>query len=152
MTPTSTGSDEARPSRTACPSASQPSGPVSVDQASRRSARFDQVDDRQAVRAGGLGGVEVGVDELARDGRAGPGRARGPARACRRPRSSGVAEDGRDRDAPGGGLAEVAAAVAVEVGGRPCGALRGGGPPWAVSGVAAGGDVLAEVAEGWSSR
>ena len=94
------------------------------------------------MRAGRLGGGEVGRGQVA-------GRREGLVEgAGLLPLAVGlviaqVAEHGGDRNALGGGLAEVAAAVAVEVGGalpvlfEQPGFLRG-------QRLAAGGDVLAE--------
>src|SRR5437763_10705357 len=74
---------------------------------------LDELGDGEAVRAGGLGGGEVGGGQVARLGgqRLVEGAGLGPLAVDLV--VTQVAQDGRDRDPLRGGLAEVAAAVAV---------------------------------------
>ena len=78
----------------------------------------EQVDDRQAVRAGGLGGGEVGRGEVAGLGREGLVELAGALALAVDLVVAEVAEDVGHGDSAGGRLAVLAAAVAVEVRGR----------------------------------
>ena len=78
---------------------------------------LDEAGDGEAVGAGALGGLEVGGGEVSGQGGEGLVEGAGLGALAVGGVVAEVAEDGGDRDASGGGLAEVAAAVAVEVGG-----------------------------------
>ena len=111
----------------------------------------DQVGHGEAVRAGGLGGGEVGRGEVAGDRRQGLVEGAGFLPLAVDLVIAEVAEHGRHGDALGRGLAEVAAAVAVEVGGLLRDAPPAAALPWASAGrgsprCSRGGRC------GWSSR
>ena len=104
----------------------------------------EELDDGQAVRAGGLGGGQVGAGEVAGFGRQGLVELAGALALAVDLVVAEVAEDVGHGDSAGGRLAMLAAAVAVEVRGRLAVFFEQLLVAQGQGVVAAGGHVLAE--------